>query len=339
MKEKQEIDFVITWVDDTDSEWQKEKAKYTSELHTDDKIERYRNWDLLKYWCRGVETYSPWARKIHFVTCGHVPEWLNTEHPKIHVVEHEDYIPTEYLPTFNSNVIEIYLHRINDLADRFVYFNDDMFLNAITEPTAFFVDGKPCDILAFQPVVANPTNPVMSHLYMNNSLVLSKYFHKRENIKKQPSKYFNIKYPALYFGYNFLELTFPRYTGFFSAHGPMPFLKSTFEKLWELEESAFKEMSNHRFRSKDDLTPYLFREWQKLTGEFCPKNILRDFAYFEISDDTEKLTNTIVKQKKKIICINDVGNDFEYKKVKKELHNAFDKVLAEVSSFERESGK
>ena len=27
MKEKQEIDFVITWVDDTDSEWQKEKAE------------------------------------------------------------------------------------------------------------------------------------------------------------------------------------------------------------------------------------------------------------------------------------------------------------------------
>lgn len=339
MKEIKDIDFVITWVDDTDVSWQNEKAKYTSEPNTDDKVERYRNWELLRYWFRGVEKYAPWVRKIHFVTCGHVPNWLNTEHPKIHVVKHEDYIPKEYLPTFNSNVIEIYLHKINDLSDEFVYFNDDMFLLNKISPTYFFVDEKPCDILAFQPVVANPSNPVMSHLYMNNSLVLSKYFDKRENVKKQPFKYFNMKYPAMYFGYNLLELAFPKYTGFFSAHGPMPFRKETFEQLWEREESAFKKMSSHRFRSKDDLTPYLFREWQKLSGHFQPQNVLRSLGYYEISNNTEEISRAITKQKKKIICINDAGSNLDFDRIKKELHMTFDKVFAEVSSFERETGK
>lgn len=329
------IDFVITWVDDTDPLWQKEKAKYNPQPNTDNNPERYRNWELLKYWFRGVEKYAPWVRKIHFVTCGHVPEWLNTEHPKLHVVKHENIIPAEFLPTFNSNVIEIYLHQIEDLAEHFVYFNDDVFLNADIESNAFFVNGKPCDILAFQPVVANPSNPVMSHLFMNNSLVLSKYFDKRENIKKQPFKYFNIKYPALYFGYNVLELTFPRYTGFFSAHGPIPFCKDTYKQLWEREAQAFKEMSTHRFRSKDDLTPYLFREWQKLSGNFHPRNILRDFAYYEISENTEDINKAILKQKKKVLCINDVGNQLDFEMVKKELHMTFEQVLAEVSSFER----
>ena len=48
-----------------------------------------------------------------------------------------------------------------------------------------FKNGKVCDMLAFQPVVANPKNPVMSHIYMNNSVTLCKYFNKRENVKSK----------------------------------------------------------------------------------------------------------------------------------------------------------
>ena len=124
------IDFVIIWVDGNDKEWRAEKDKYDDKpISTSNSEVRFRDWDNLQYWFRGVEKYAPWVRKIHFITWGHLPTWLNTEHPKLHIVRHEDYIPNEYLPVFNSNVLEIYMHKIEGLSEEFVYFNDDIFLS------------------------------------------------------------------------------------------------------------------------------------------------------------------------------------------------------------------
>ncbi len=333
---KQEgIDFVITWVDGSDRAWREEKARYDNSGAVDDNEERYRDWEILNYWFRGVEKYAPWVRKIHFVTWGHLPKWLNTEHPKLNIVRHEDYIPKEYLPVFNSNLIEIYMHKIPGLSERFVYFNDDFLLIRDVKPEHFFKDGKPRDMLAFQPMVANPANPMMSHLYMNNSLALCKHFNKRENVKAHPGNYFKLGYPPLYFGYNLLELAFPLYTGFYTVHGPSPFCKSTFEEVWEKEGQALQEMSVNRFRSNTDLTLYLFREWQKLSGNFVPTNVLKNFAYFTISSDNRKLFATIRKQKKSIICMNDGNMDGDIYQIKKEIQKAFLQILPEVSSFER----
>lgn len=333
---KQEgIDFVITWVDGSDRAWLEEKSRYDGTGVVDDNDERYRDWEILKFWFRGVEKFAPWVRKIHFVTWGHVPRWLNTENEKLHIVRHEDYIPREYLPVFNSNVLEIYMDRIPGLSENFVYFNDDMLLIKDIKPEMFFKSGKPCDMLAFQPVVANPVNPVMSHLYMNNSLVLCKYFNKRENVKANPGNYFKIGYPPLYFFYNLLELAFPLYTGFYTVHGPSPFCKETFKEIWDKESEALEAMSHNRLRSGTDLTPYLFREWQKLSGKFVPTNVLKDFAYFNIGRKNQKLYSTIKKQKKKIICVNDAQIGAEFERVKKELQECFMKILPEVSSFER----
>ena len=98
-----EMDFVMAWVDGNDPAWQKEKRRVENvpdtTAETDVREERYRDWDNLQYWFRGVEQFAPWVRKIHFVTWGHLPKWLNTEHPKLHIVKHEDFIPSEFLPT------------------------------------------------------------------------------------------------------------------------------------------------------------------------------------------------------------------------------------------------
>lgn len=133
-KNTQDIDFVITWVDGNDLEWKREKAARMGHtdmdisVNADDRKERYRDWDNLRYWFRGMEKYAPWVRKVHFVTWGHIPQWLNTKHPKLNIVCHEDFIPQKFLPTFNSHTIEWNFHRIPGLTEQFVYFNDDMFL-------------------------------------------------------------------------------------------------------------------------------------------------------------------------------------------------------------------
>lgn len=330
-----EIDFVITWVDGNDPAWKSQKKQYHPDTNGDDKKERYRDWEILKYWFRGVEKYAPWVRKIHFVTAGQIPDWLNVSNEKLHIVNHKDYLPEEILPTFNSNVIENELFRIEGLSEHYVYFNDDIFLISKMKREHFFKDGKPCDMLALQPVVANPKNPVMSQTLLNNSLVLSKYFEKRKQMRLYPTRFFHVGYPIKYFGYNLLETFFPQMTGFYTVHGPSPFLKTTYETLWSKEEEAFREMSKNRFRSKADTNQYLFREWQKLSGNFVPRNVEKDLGYFEIEKQNEKLYSCIKKQKRKMICINDVGNQVNEQEVKKKLFESFEEILPEKSSFER----
>lgn len=337
------IDFVITWVDGSDPSWQREKALYGGQKQISDaeassadmREVRYRNHGLLAYWFRGIEKFAPWVRRIHFVTWGHLPEWLNVAHPKLHIVRHEDIIPKEFLPTFNCNVIEWHLHRIEGLAEHFVYFNDDVFPICHLKETDFFRNGKPCDMLAFQPIVANPTNPVMSHLLLNNMLVISKYFDKRANVRTQPGKYFKIGYPPLYFFYNLLEMAFPKFTGFFTVHGAVPFCKQTYREVWEKEESQLLETASNRFRGKNDLMIYLLRDWQKLSGNFHAQNLLKDFAYFELSEDNRRLCRTIKRQKKKMICINDANEVIDFDHAKKELEKVFEEILPEKSSFEQ----
>lgn len=342
-----DTDFVITWVDGGDPAWRKQKNEYeriekgsAEDLSAiDSRDERYRDYGLLRYWFRAVEKYAPWVRKIHFVTWGHLPEWLDTSCPKLQIDCHEDFIPKEFLPTFNCNPIELNLHRIKDLSENFVYFNDDIYLTSPVDESYFFRDGLPRDMLAFQPVVANPANPVMSHLFLNNTLILAKYFDKRGNVRTQPGKYFKIGYPPMYFFYNLLELAFPKFTGFYTVHGPVPFCKKSFSELWEKEEAALRETSMHRFRSKDDLTDYLVRDWQKLSGNFSPANLQKDFSYFELSDDNSALCDALRKRRKKIICINDANEKLDFERTKAELTAVFEEILPEKSSFEKSAGE
>ncbi len=330
-----EIDFVVTWVDGSDPEWRKEKACYSPKGIADDNEVRYRDWDIFRYWFRGVEKFALWVRKIHFVTWGHLPSWLDTSNPKLHIVNHKDYLPKDILPTYNSTVLELYLHKIPDLAEKFVYFNDDMMITKPMKPEDFFIGGKPCDMLAFQPVVANPKNPTMTHHYINTSLVLCKYFDKRKNVIENPGNYFKIGYPPLYFFYNMLELGFPLYTGFYTVHGPSPFCKRTFETVWEKESELLKSASCNRFRSDTDIPPNVFREWQKLSGDFVPKNVQKFFKYYELGRNEEELFKDIRKQTKKVICINDGEFKGNAEELKCRLHRAFEAILPEKSSFEK----
>lgn len=139
------IDFVITWVDGSDPDWLEIRSPYLRDLKETNNLDywnlseaRYRDWGLLRYWFRTVEKYTPWVRKIFFVTFNQIPNWLNLNNPKLEIVNHNDFIPERYLPTFNSHCIELNLHRIKGLSDRFVYFNDDMFIKAPLNEEFFF---------------------------------------------------------------------------------------------------------------------------------------------------------------------------------------------------------
>ena len=98
------IDFVIPWVDGNDPAWIAQRKKYQPDTRDDDGESRYRDWENLQYWFRGVEKFAPWVNKVYFLTWGHVPVWLDTSNPKLQIVRHEDYIPKDYLPTFSRPI-------------------------------------------------------------------------------------------------------------------------------------------------------------------------------------------------------------------------------------------
>lgn len=142
------IDLVYMWVDGNDPEWRAKRNKYVggSLLQTQEVVgdSRWRNIDELRYSLRSVEKYASWVNHIYIVTDGQCPAWLDTNHPKISIINHKDIIPAEALPTFNSQAIESCLYKIEGLSEHFIVGNDDtMFTRATTPATFFGEEGKP----------------------------------------------------------------------------------------------------------------------------------------------------------------------------------------------------
>ena len=323
------IDFVIPWVDGSDPAWIETRNRYL-ENKEDGSPVRFRDWDNLQYWFRGVEKFAPWVNKIYFITWGHLPKWLNTNNPKLKVVKHEDYIPKEWLPTFSSHPIELNLHRIEGLSEYFVYFNDDMFIINEMKETDFFKNGLPCDSGIWN--VHHSCRDKTSTITDNDMAVINDYFSKKEAIKRHFGKYFNFKYGRDNIRSGVL-LAWPYWTGFLECHFPNSFLKSTLEEVWSKEPKLLSETSSHKFRNNMDVNQWLFRYWQLASGRFMPRS-KKIAKYFPITEDNTAIVDAITKQKYKMICINDVAelNDFEYQR--DIIKQAFDKILPEKSSFE-----
>jgi len=136
------IDIVYTWVNGTDPEFldqvQEFKAKEGKPKDGELVSRRFHDMDQLKYSLRSVEMYIPWARHVYIVTNGQVPSWLNSTNDRISVVQHSEIFANQsHLPTFSSPAIEINIHHIPGLSDRFIYLNDDFFMLRPICPTDF----------------------------------------------------------------------------------------------------------------------------------------------------------------------------------------------------------
>jgi hypothetical protein len=326
------IDFVMIWVDGADPQWLKEKNKYLGLKETESKENLYRDWDNLQYWFRGVEKFAPWVHRIHFVTCGHVPSWLNTNHPKLNIIQHSDYIPAEYLPTFSSHPIELNLHRIKGLSEKFVYFNDDTFLMDHTNPKDFFENELPCDSSIMSALIPSVKNDIFFHILANNLSVINHDFTKFEVMKNNLLKWLNIKY-GKYLLKNLYYAPIRRFTGFHNFHLPAAFLKSTFEKVWENEYDILNATSMRKFRTIQDVNQYIFSYWQFATGKYMPRRA--DVGrFFTIGENNADLYDAMVSKKYKMICMNDSVSDIDFEKEKTMLQDQFEMLLPNRSDYE-----
>lgn len=337
-----DVDFVIIWVDGNDTRWQKQKTKYSqlenSKTKIDDDPSRYRDWDNLRYWFRGVEEFTPWVRKIHFVTAGHVPAWLNLDNPKLNVVKHEDYIPRSYLPTFSSHPIELNLHRIEGLAEQFVFFNDDMFITKLMDKTDFFVNGLPCDQAQLSRTVSQDNDDIFPHIILNNVGMLNKHFDKNHVVARNICKWLSPKYGIIPNLRNLLLLPYSFFPGFSWNHLPSSFLKSTYDEVWANDFETMDRVSSNRFRSIEDVNQYVIRGWQLASGTFYPKNMFKKYgkSYTNLTDQKGDACVDIIRQHYSMVCINDIGIDDNFEQIRDEINTSFSTLLPNISSFENQ---
>lgn len=335
MKKAFDIDFVVPWVDGSDPAWISEFNKYCPKekmKSIDISAERFRDYGLLKYWFRGVEQFAPYVRKVHFITNGQKPDWLNLDCPKLNWVKHSDYIPDDCLPVFSANPIEMYMHKIPDLAEHFVFFNDDFFLTNHTTPDFFFnSDGLPKDYAISN--IQNPKKDIMRSIVMNDLSVVNSVFSKKQAIKKAPFKYLSPKYGKMNIR-TFVCMLWPEFTGFQNFHLAQPYLKSTLKEVWEATPQILNETMHCRFRSENDVNQWFFRYWQLCKGNFSPTNPKIDRKFFDLNSNLNEICKSITNRTYKEIIIND-SECADFDERMKKIVDAFETILPEKSEFEK----
>ncbi len=324
-----DIDFVITWVNSSDLNWLMRYNRYAT---TPANPVRFRDSGLLRYMFRMIEKNAPWVHRIFFVTDHQQPSWLNPNANKLQLVNHEDFLPEDALPVFNSNAIEVGMHRIQGLSDCFVSFNDDIFLPNPVSPQDFYsIDNLPLDIGIFHPIAPDVRFNVIP---FNDMVALNRHFTKGQILAGNRSKFFS----PLYGKKALLSLgvsAWPHVLGFENHHGMIAYRKQTFKDVWDAECDWLTKTQHARFRTSDDLSVWLMRYWQLASGTFEPRDP-REIVYCTYEDSSEELIRSSRNSRAKCICINDVpgvsSEDF-YKK-NQILASDFERRFPEKSSFE-----
>lgn len=346
------IDFVIPWVDGDDPVWKAEKDRYEqvwipavarSEKqepmdgdHDENADCRYRELGLLRYWFRSVEQFAPWVGKIFFVTCGQKPAWLKEDHPKLVLVDHKDFIPAQYLPTFCSNTIELNFHRIDGLSEHFVYFNDDNFLLRPVQPEFFFREGNPI-ILSSLRYPNNVGINNWSHHLFNDYCLVNSHHDIGKSIWKNRRKWFNAKELSGHRAMrNFLcylaNKSLPVCNYEHLAH---PHLKSTIADVWEKCPADLDHACSFKFRSDEQVNQWLFLAWNQALGKFFPCSQGRRGRRFRIApEEIDFICHTIEAQTIPQVCLNDTHVNTDPVGCAERIISSFERILPHKSAFE-----
>lgn len=326
------IDLILPWVDFFDSEWIEVFKNYQKNSA---QANRYQSWDNLQYVFRGIEICMPWVNKVFLVTWGHLPEWLDTDCEKLRIIRHDEYIPAEYLPTFNSNTIEMNYWRIPELSENFILFNDDLFpLRPIPEEY-YYKDGIPCEEAVETHFILKADKGLdlqMNYACVNNMVILNRHFDKRKVIEKNREKWFAPVYGKrlqqninLEYWNNFESFVYP--------HEAMPMKKSVFKEIWDAEPEMLDAASKNRFRSFSDVTQRLITMWQICKGDFVPCKY-QGKLYILDEENVDDAAMDIRERRYPIISLNE-SDDADFSVLKAKINCELEKLFPEKSVFEK----
>ena len=230
-----EVDLVYLWVNGNDPEWRRNRAKFSKQEYSDvgmDSEARYIDNGELKYSLRSLELYAPWIRNIFIVTDNQIPEWLDTQNPRVKIIDHKKILPSVALPTFNSNVIEHALHKIPGLSEYFLYANDDMFFNQPVKVSDFF------------------TSEGLPIIRLNRRLFRKLWLKFLERILKKPTNSYNL---AIQRSALLVEKKYGKYIGHKTHHNIDAYRKSQYEHTYEIFKDEIEPTLSNHTRGDNDI--------------------------------------------------------------------------------------
>lgn len=261
--------------------------------------ERYRSWDLERYFFRGIAKFMPFVRKIHLILSDEdqVPSWLDRD--KVHIVLHKDIMPEEVLPTFNSSTIEMWLHNITGLSETFIYCNDDMIATSPMRAEDFFLDGMPvfhCESQE-QPIVGSFLRTC------KNSLDVASQDHD-----------------AVFADDELLD----------DGHSYAPLLLSVVKETVAGHGDVMRE-SCTPFRDEKNLCRRLYTYEQWLGKKYADGS--HTHRYFTISSPYSEVEEELLAGEAGIACFNDTGIG-DWREMKSMLYGVLQQILGEKCEYE-----
>ena len=254
---------------------------------------RYRSWGTEELLVKCCMKYLPWLRRIHILLAqesqkqdwmeryNDTSEYRNNIGPTLHVIFHRDFIPKEYLPCFASPCMEMFLHKIPELSEYFIYANDDMFPLSPLEPEDFFRpmqnDGQSTKLL--------PCQHITHRVYPSKPGVFQRKCMWQQNMIGAP------------FGLHFTD-TYPDTGHIFSA-----ILKSSCEEVWKRHGDEITAHLSPLTRTDRSANNWIYQLYQQYSGTYidhCPPR-----HYTDQDTPTSKIASIIRDPQAGIVCIND----------------------------------
>jgi hypothetical protein len=256
---------------------------------------------LLKYQFRGIEKFAPWINSVHFIvqSDSQVPAWLDRN--SVRVVKHEDFIPQEFLPTYSSNTIECFLHRIPGLATCFIYANDDTYIINEVIPGDFF-DG----VMPRNSFRVSRVNPKRNESFQRMNMKITEFICSELGIRYEP------------------------YTMCLPHHVQKAMNKAIYKKIFDLYEEYIRSKIT-MFRTDDNISQAFFTMYYMLSTGLRYRHSLafRRFDVFSNFDSILDFFANATKQRPKLLCINNNDNDRDVA-----IMCQFEKMLPTKSYFE-----
>ena len=263
------IESVIPWVNPMDKKWQANYKKYAGS-HGDKDPNRFRDAGTFPYWFQLIRKNCKFDYRIILLLAqeSQVPTWLDTNASDLRIVFHDEFIPNAELPTFNSSVINCYIPFIPGLSEKYILFNDDMFMIRPSHKDDWFSGDRPrfCSEWREFPIGGKTWEQNIALCQdLVNQFTLSKVFYNPE-------------------------------------HAPLPHVRSLDLFFWHKYGKVFKEaLKGSRFRKSKNITDWIFSMLYKV-GEFgedrgnistyyCNEDISVPDSVIACYNDTERVSN------------------------------------------------
>lgn len=304
-----EIDAVISWVDGNDPVHQEKRRhvehaeqNFKTELLTGRDQTRFIDNGELEFCVYSIRKFAPWIRKIFIITDDQHPEFLTSELMKtlnVGIIDHKEIFSTyEWaLPTFNSRTIESMLWRINGLASKFIYFNDDFILTKPVQKEDFFT--------ADRVVLRGKWNRISKFgpFRMKLNTLFSKLVRRLFGITRSMHLLFQIKSAKLA-GFEQKYYRCP--------HVPHPVRRSTLSEFFDKQPELLADNIRYKFRSTNQISAiYLANHLEIANGSALLKDaddLVMINGEYNLGFMFRIKINRILKKKVKFLCLQAVEN-------------------------------